>query len=71
MTLYFDAGGLRRALVSGQAELVTRLQDEWGKAAVNEVGGDQLEIHFADGSISEVRIGPDIEGSYYPPEKEP
>lgn len=71
MTLYFDAGGLRRALVTGQAELVTRLQDEWGEAAVNEVGGDQLEIHFADGSISEVRIGPDIEGSYYPPEKEP
>ncbi len=69
MTLYFDAEGLRRALVSGAAKLVTRLQDEGGEVAVNEVGGEELEIHFADGSISEVRIGPDIEGSYYPPEE--
>ena len=70
MTLYFDPEGLRRALVSGAAELVTRLQGEDGAIAVNEVGGEELEIHFADGSIAEVRIGPDIEGSYYPPEEE-
>ena len=66
MTLYFDTEGLRRALVSGAAKLVTRLQEEDGEVAVNEVGGEKLEIHFTDGSISEVRIGPDIEGSYYP-----
>ncbi|MCH2659384.1 hypothetical protein MK163_02980 [bacterium] len=71
MTLHFDAGGLRRALVSGNAQLVTRLQEEGGEVAVNEVGGEELEIHFADGSIAEVGIGPDIEGSYYPPEEEP
>jgi lipopolysaccharide export system protein LptA len=71
MTLYFDAEGLQRALVSGAAQLVTRLQEEGGEVAVNEVSGEELEIRFADGSIAEVRIGPDIEGSYYPPEQEP
>ena len=71
MTLYFDAEGLQRALVSGAAQLVTRLQEEGGEVAVNEVSGEELEIRFADGSIAEVRIGPDIEGSYYPHEQEP
>ena len=71
MTLYFAAEGLQRALVSGAAKLVSRLQEEDGEVAVNEVSGEALEIHFAAGSIAEVRIGPDIEGSYYPPEQEP
>ena len=71
MTLHFDAGGLRRALVSGSAQLVTRLQDEGGEVVVNEVVGQELEILFTDGSIAEVGIGPDIEGRYFPPEEEP
>ena len=69
ITLYFDAGDLRRALVSGNAQLLTRLQEEDGEVAINEVVGEELEIHFADGSIAEVGIGPNIEGSYYPLEE--
>ena len=67
--LYFDAGDLRRALVSGNAQLLTLLQEEDGEVAVNEVVGEELEIHFADGSIAEVGIGPNIKGNYYPPEE--
>lgn len=70
MTLYFDAAGLRRALVKGAAELVSRLQQD-GEVAVNEVGGEELDIRFAEGSLAEVRVGPEIEGRYYPPAKEP
>ena len=70
MTLYFDAAGLRRALVKGAAELVTRLE-EGEEVAVNEVGGEELDIRFVEGSLSEVRVGPDIKGRYYPPAEEP
>ena len=70
MTLYFDASGLRRALVKGAAELVTRLQED-EEIAVNEVSGEELDIHFAEGSLAEVRVGPEIEGRYYPPAEEP
>ena len=68
MTLYFDETGLRRALVQGEAELVTRLQED-EEIAVNEVSGDELDIRFAEGSLAEVRVGPEIEGRYYPPEE--
>ena len=70
MTLYFDAAGLRRALVKGAAELVTRLQED-EEIAVNEVSGEELDIRFAEGSLAEVRVGPEIEGRYYPPAEEP
>lgn len=70
MTLYFDAAGLRRALVKGAAELVTRLQ-EGEEVAVNEVGGQELDIRFEAGSLAEVQVGPDIQGRYYPPAEEP
>lgn len=70
MTLYFDATGLRRALVKGEAELVSRLQDD-DAISVNEVGGEELDIRFADGVLTEVGVGPDIEGRYYPPAEEP
>ena len=70
MTLYFDATGLRRALVKGAAELVTRLQED-GEIAVNEVSGEELDIRFDAGSLAEVRVGPEIEGRYYPPAEEP
>ena len=70
MTLYFDATGLRRALVKGAAELVTRLQED-EEIAVNEVSGEELDIRFAEGSLAEVRVGPKIEGRYYPPAEEP
>ena len=70
MTLYFDATGLRRALVKGAAELVTRLQED-EEIAVNEVSGEELDIRFDAGSLAEVRVGPEIEGRYYPPAEEP
>ena len=70
MTLHFDATGLRRALVKGEAELVSRLQDD-DAIAVNEVGGEELDIRFADGVLAEVGVGPEIEGRYYPPAEEP
>lgn len=70
MTLYFDATGLRRALVTGEAELVSRLQED-DEVAVNEVAGAELDIRFADGVLAEVGVGPDIEGRYYPPAEEP
>ena len=70
MTLYFDAEGLRRALVQGAAELVTRLQED-EEVSVNEVSGEELDIRFAEGSLAEVRVGPEIEGRYYPPAEEP
>ena len=70
MTLYFDATGLRRALVKGEAELVSRLQDDEA-ISVNEVGGEELDLRFADGVLAEVGVGPDIEGRYYPPAEEP
>ena len=70
MTLYFDAAGLSRALVKGEAELVTRLQED-DEVSVNEVGGEELDIRFAEGSLSEVRVGPEIEGRYFPPTEEP
>ena len=70
MTLYFDAAGLRRALVKGAAELVTRLQED-EEVSVNEVSGEELDIRFAAGSLSEVRVGPEIKGRYYPPAEEP
>lgn len=70
MTLYFDAGGLHRALVKGAAELVTRLQED-EEVSVNEVSGEELDIRFAQGSLAEVRVGPEIEGRYYPPAEEP
>ncbi|MDE2704701.1 MAG: hypothetical protein OXI35_06495, partial [Gemmatimonadota bacterium] len=61
MTLYFDAAGLRRALVKGAAELVTRLRED-EEVSVNEVSGEELDIRFAEGSLAEVRVGPEIEG---------
>ena len=70
MTLYFDAAGLHRALVKGAAELVTRLQED-EEVSVNEVSGEELDIRFAEGSLAEVRVGPEIEGRYYPPAEEP
>ena len=70
MTLYFDAAGLHRALVKGAAELVTRLEED-EEVAVNEVSGEELDIRFAEGSLAEVRVGPEIEGRYYPPAEEP
>ena len=70
MTLHFDATGLRRALVKGEAELVSRIQDD-DAIAVNEVGGEELDIRFADGVLAEVGVGPEIEGRYYPPAEEP
>ena len=70
MILYFDAEGLRRALVKGAAELVTRLQED-EEVSVNEVSGEELDIRFAEGSLAEVRVGPEIEGRYYPPAEEP
>ena len=70
MTLYFDATGLRRALVKGAAELVSRLQED-EEIAVNEVGGEELDIRFDAGSLAEVQVGPEIEGRYYPPAGEP
>ena len=70
MTLYFDAAGLRRALVKGAAELVTRLQED-DEVSVNEVSGEELDIRFVEGSLAEVRVGPEIEGRYYPPAEEP
>lgn len=70
MTLYFDAGGLHRALVKGAAELVTRLQED-EEVSVNEVSGEELDIRFVEGSLAEVRVGPEIEGRYYPPAEEP
>ena len=70
MTLYFEAAGLRRALVKGAAELVTRLQED-EEVSVNEVSGEELDIRFAEGSLAEVRVGPEIEGRYYPPAEEP
>lgn len=70
MTLYFDATGLRRALVKGEAELVSRLQDD-DAISVNEVSGEELDLRFADGVLAEVGVGPDIEGRYYPPAEEP
>ena len=70
MTLYFDAAGLRRALVKGAAELVSRIQKD-KEVAVNEVSGEELDIRFAKGSLAEVRVGPDIKGRYYPPAEEP
>ena len=69
--LHFDSEGLRQALVSGSAELVSRLQEDDGEVSDNEVSGEELTIFFVDGAIAEVRIGPDIEGNYYPPEEEP
>ena len=70
MTLYFDETGLRRALVQGAAELVSRVQEDEA-IAVNEVGGEELDIRFAAGVLTEVGVGPDIEGRYYPPAEEP
>ena len=70
MTLYFDAAGLRRALVKGTAELVTRLQED-EEVSVNEVSGEELDIRFDAGSLAEVQVGPEIEGRYYPPAEEP
>ncbi len=70
MTLYFDSTGLRRALVTGAAELVSRLQED-DAVSVNEVAGAELDIRFADGVLTEVGVGPDIEGRYYPPAEEP
>ena len=70
MTLYFDAAGLRRALVKGAAELVTRLQED-DEVSVNEVSGEELDIRFAEGALAEVQVGPKTEGRYYPPAEEP
>ncbi len=70
MTLYFDAAGLRRALVKGAAELVTRLQED-EEVSVNEVSGEELDIRFVEGALAEVRVGPEIKGRYYPPAEEP
>ena len=70
MTLYFDAKGLRRALVKGAAELVSRLQED-DEVSVNEVSGEELDIRFVEGSLAEVQVGPEIEGRYYPPAEEP
>ncbi len=69
MTLYFDPAGLHRALVKGAAELVTRLQED-EEVSVNEVSGEELDIRFVEGSLAEVRVGPEIEGRYYPPAEE-
>ncbi len=70
MTLYFDPAGLHRALVKGAAELVTRRQEDQ-EVSVNEVGGEELDIRFVEGALAEVRVGPEIEGHYYPPVEEP
>jgi len=68
MELHFDADGLRRVWVGGGAELLSRLPPEDGdeEAAINRVEGEELEILFEDGTIAQVRMGPAIEGRYYP-----
>jgi lipopolysaccharide export system protein LptA len=72
MVLEFGDQGLQRAWVGGQAQLVSRLPEKEGEAQVviNQVRGEELEILFAGGSIDQVRMGPTVEGSYYPPPKE-
>ncbi|MFT5086857.1 MAG: lipopolysaccharide export system protein LptA [Candidatus Latescibacterota bacterium] len=70
MFLYFDENGLYQVRVEGDAKLVSRLVRDDGKPAVNEVVGQQLEIDFIEGSIASVQVGPETEGTYFPPEKE-
>jgi hypothetical protein len=69
MFLYFDEDGLHRVRVEGDAELVSRLVRGGDETAINEVNGEELQIDFVEGSIVLVEIGPEIEGSYFPPEK--
>jgi lipopolysaccharide export system protein LptA len=68
MKLDFGDDGLRRVWVGGGAELQTRLLEKEGEteAAVNKVEGKEMEILFEDGSIGQVKMGPDIQGKYYP-----
>ncbi len=69
MFLYFDEDGLHRVRVEGDAELVSRLVRDGDQPAINEVSGEELQIDFVEGSIVLVEIGPEIEGSYFPPKK--
>jgi len=70
MFLYFDENGLYQVRVEGDAKLVSRLVRDDGEPAVNEVIGQELDIYFTEGSIVSVQVGPEIEGTYFPPEKE-
>lgn len=70
MFLYFADNELYKARVEGAAKFVSRLVRDDGEMSVNEVAGDELEINFVAGGIASVEVGPGIEGTYFPAEKE-
>lgn len=70
MVLYFVDNELHQARVEGDAKFVSRLVREDGEISVNEVSGLELEINFVAGGIASVEVGPEIEGTYFPAEKE-
>ncbi len=68
MVLHFDEEGLYQVHVEGGAHLQSRLVRAEGEATVNSVEGSEMDIHFVDGSLASVQVGPGIEGLYVPAE---
>ncbi|NKB71389.1 MAG: hypothetical protein GKR89_30320 [Candidatus Latescibacteria bacterium] len=71
ISLWLGPEGLQKASIEGGAELVARLVSEGQEepAAVNRVAGDKLELEFAAGALTQVRVVESIQGQYYPPEE--
>ena len=72
MTLSFVAGALEHVWVKGGAEVLSHLPDKErpGQVSVNAVEGEELEVSFSQGTITEVRVLESVEGNYYPPDAE-
>jgi hypothetical protein len=73
MVLHFGADeGLVQVVVEGGAELWSHLPaaEDSAKSAGNHVRGERLEIRFAGGELSEVRVAKATDGSYFPPPEE-
>ncbi len=62
MVLDFDAEGLRRARVDGDAVVVSRITEDDGRDEVlTRAAGEELEVHFGASGL-EVHIGPRVDG---------
>ena len=70
MILVFDGdGSLRQLEALGQATALSRIVDEDGQVAINEVSGARLRIDLEGGAVVAVRVLDEIEGRYLPPEQ--
>ncbi|MBT3345786.1 MAG: hypothetical protein HOH74_15545 [Gemmatimonadetes bacterium] len=68
--IFAEDGSLRQLEALGAATALSRIIDEDGQIAVNEVKGARLVIDLEGGAVVAVRVLDKIEGRYLPPEQD-